>query len=262
MNHFYFDYPGWFAFHDVYDRAVAQLGRDGAHFVEVGCWEGRSAAYMGVNIVNSGFDIRFDCVDTWEGSKEHVDEAEKAELYDKFVDGMSNFNGELDYRVIRKESTVAAADYADKSLDFVFLDASHEPENVAADIEAWLPKIQPDGVLAGDDVAWEGVRMALLRNGLGLPEAPLVMSGGVYKSWILTPKATQQEWITPVPKETDNSSMEGYLTTAAATIEANLPSDVPPGCISGHKEEFRERISDEALQRERVLQAELAQADS
>ena len=66
MNHFYYRIPGWFGFHDVYDRAVSILGKDGAHFVEVGCYEGRSAAYMGVNIANSGKYIKFDCVDSWE----------------------------------------------------------------------------------------------------------------------------------------------------------------------------------------------------
>ena len=218
MNHFYFNIPGWFAFHDVYDRAVALLGRDGAHFVEVGCWEGRSAAYMGVNIVNSGHAIRFDCVDTWEGSTEHVDSTEKAEIYDKFLDNMGNFGSELDYQAMRKESTVAAADYADSSLDFVFLDASHDADSVYADIQAWRPKLKPEGVLAGDDAAFVGVREALLRSGIGVKGCPVVGSGGTYQSWLLVPEHMRKEWITLLPTRSDLAFIEGGLEAAADTL--------------------------------------------
>ena len=36
-----------------------------ARFVEVGSWAGRSAAFMGVEILNSGKQIKFDCIDPW-----------------------------------------------------------------------------------------------------------------------------------------------------------------------------------------------------
>jgi len=242
MNHFYFDIPGWFGFHDVYDRAIALLGKDGAHFVEVGCWEGRSAAYMGVGIVNSGFKIRFDCVDTWEGSAEHTDATEKAELYDKFVDNMARFESKHDYRVIRKESTLAACDYADGSLDFVFLDASHDADSVYADVNAWKPKLKPTGVLAGDDCAFVGVREGLMKAGVGTPDNPVTISGGTYKSWMLVPKRMQDGWKTPVPKQGNVAAVEGGIEVASETIKGLIPPDAPPGCIAGHEEEFRERM--------------------
>ena len=242
MNHFYFNIPGWFGFHDVYDRAVALLGHDGAHFVEVGCWEGRSTAYMGVNIINSGFKIQFDCVDTWEGSAEHTDPTENAELYDKFLNNMEHFGGELDIRVKRRKSVDAAADYDYGSLDFVFLDASHDAENVCADVQAWLPKIKLGGVMAGDDCAFVGVREGLMRAGLGIPSNPLMISGGTYKSWILVPEHMKKDWVTPIPKEGNIAETEGGLEVAAERIKAIIPPDPPPGCIAGHEEEFRERM--------------------
>ena len=177
---------------------------------------------MGVGIANSGHKIRFDCVDTWRGSAEHVDEDETRRIFGKFRGNMRIFQDLVDIRIVKKESTVAAADYADMSLDFVFLDASHDFESVSADIKAWLPKVKENGVLAGDDVAWTGVQAALLENGLGQPDVPLVMSGGTYKSWMLVPKHMQKGWITHHPKIPDNSAVEGGLLAAVENVRQGL----------------------------------------
>ena len=56
--------------------------------------------------------------------------------------------------------------FEDKSLDFVFIDASHEYEDVKNDIVSWLPKIKHGGILAGHDYwsdpdSWPSVRKAV-----------------------------------------------------------------------------------------------------
>jgi len=53
--------------------------------------------------------------------------------------------------VIKSGSVEAAEQFEDESLDFVFLDADHNYSGVKADIEAWMPKVKPGGILSGHD---------------------------------------------------------------------------------------------------------------
>lgn len=51
----------------------------------------------------------------------------------------------------RATSVEAAARIPDHCLDFVYLDARHDFDSVVEDLEAWLPKLRPGGILAGHD---------------------------------------------------------------------------------------------------------------
>jgi predicted O-methyltransferase YrrM len=59
------------------------------------------------------------------------------------------------------DSLEASKLYANKSLDFVFIDASHEYEDIKNDIIHWLPKVKIGGILAGHDMVWPGVARAV-----------------------------------------------------------------------------------------------------
>lgn len=157
MQHFADHLPGWFGPQDMrFYQMIVDQAPSSAHFVEVGSWKGRSSAYMTVAIVNSGKSIRFDCVDTWLGSEEHqlgqsFEDASVVQgtLFAEFLHNMKPV--QKYYRAVRKPSTEAAELYRDQSLDFVFLDAAHDYENVKSDIKSWLPKTKQGGILAGHD---------------------------------------------------------------------------------------------------------------
>ena len=167
MNHFYTSVAGWFADTDkqVYDLAVDKF-TDGDIFVEIGSFKGRSASAMAVNIINSKKDIKFYCVDTWQGSEEHQRgqsaediDAIEGRLYDIFI---QNTESVKDYIIpMRKTSLEASKDFTDKSLAFVFIDASHDYENVKQDIHSWYPKIKNGGILAGHDWFAEQIKRAV-----------------------------------------------------------------------------------------------------
>jgi len=57
--------PPYFRYPDLYREAV-ENSSDGSHFVEVGCFLGKSTAFMSVEIYNSGKKIKFDAIDHWD----------------------------------------------------------------------------------------------------------------------------------------------------------------------------------------------------
>jgi hypothetical protein len=156
-------------FQELYSNMVEHF-TDGSHFVEVGSWKGRSASYMGVEIYNSEKQIKFDCVDTWLGSVEHHDKNspffvqelidDKDWLYYQFL---NNTRPVCDIiNPIRLSSLDAVNQYPNRSLDFVFIDASHEYNDVKKDILSWYPKIKKGGFIAGHDyTTFDGVKQAV-----------------------------------------------------------------------------------------------------
>ena len=76
------DIHGWFDFHRLYREAVERAG-DGAHFVEIGAWLGRSTAFMAEHIDKSGKKITFDAVDTWDGGTRSAVNERLFEVLDK-----------------------------------------------------------------------------------------------------------------------------------------------------------------------------------
>ena len=176
MEHFYENIQGWFIYHDIYRAAVAAAS-DGAHFVELGSWRGRSTAFLAVEIINSGKDIKLDAVDTWLGSDEaaHVNDPGviNGTLYDEFLANMEPVKFVVN--PVRATSREAVQQYLDDSLDMVLVDGSHEYEEVNHDIVEWLKKVKPGSMLAGDDYEWPGVKAAV--NEL-LPDATVIPNIG------------------------------------------------------------------------------------
>jgi len=100
--------------------------------------------------------------------------------------------------IIRKTSFDAAAEFDSGSLDFVYIDGQHHYEAVKEDIEVWLPKLKPGGILCGHDYlnglvdgCAFGVKRAVdeFVEGCGLPMS--ISLEKEFPSWfVFTSKAT------------------------------------------------------------------------
>jgi len=170
IEHFFYKIHGWFDFHSLYYNAVNVFAKEDRkyNFAEIGCWKGASTSFMAVEIANSNKDIDFYCIDTWKGSAEHLDSTsggyEPMCLEPKgiFLLFMKNLEPVKDYiKPIQKPSSEAVNEFSDEFFDFVFIDASHEYEDIKTDIELWFPKVKDGCVIAGHDYGWSGVKQAV-----------------------------------------------------------------------------------------------------
>jgi predicted O-methyltransferase YrrM len=166
MEHIYQNIHGWFSFPNLYKEMVNKAS-EGSVFVEVGTWKGQSAAFMAVEIAKSSKNIKFYCVDPGTGEtkdnypqayNEHK-EVQQNTLYESFL---SNIEPVKEYIIpIRDYSLNAVKQFENESLDFVFIDASHDYDSVLADLNAWYPKIKKRGILAGHDFPQHQVKKAV-----------------------------------------------------------------------------------------------------
>lgn len=121
--------------------------------VEIGCWRGRTTRAL--CDATSG---KVTAVDTWEGSPELYDDLN----FYKTISGDSdwayheflhNMEGTPNLEIVRKASLRAAEQLAKegRTFDMIFLDGLHDYANVLADIRAWFPLLERDGMICGDD---------------------------------------------------------------------------------------------------------------
>ncbi|MHA1342374.1 MAG: class I SAM-dependent methyltransferase [Promethearchaeota archaeon] len=153
MKHYYEKIgENWFSYAEFY-KVLASVLPDKSTIVEIGCWKGRSTACMGVEIINSEKNIDFYAVDAWQYIPTTEQPVENQDMFDdvyiEFLQNIEPIEGNV--KVIKETSIEASKKFNDGSIDFIFIDASHHYEDVKNDIQAWLPKLKRDGVIAGHD---------------------------------------------------------------------------------------------------------------
>lgn len=149
----------------------------GAHIVELGTLFGGSAVFLRELLDrHSRPDVKLTTVDTFQGSAEHrnPDGPHYIQQLDSDLDYLKNqclsyietagYSGRID--VLAMSSLQAATQFADGSVNLVYIDAAHDLESVTADIDAWWPKLDGYGIMMGDDydIDNEGVVTAVRRR--------------------------------------------------------------------------------------------------
>ncbi len=147
MEHYNKGIVGWMTFDRLYKDMVAKFP-DGSKFVEVGTYTGKSFCYLLVEMVNSGKKFNVAAVDSFTFSGD-----DGRNILDIFVENADKAN--YPYTTIVGQSDLSADAFEDQSLDFVFIDADHIFTRCFADINSWLPKIKPGGIIAGHDYCKE-----------------------------------------------------------------------------------------------------------
>jgi predicted O-methyltransferase YrrM len=150
----------------LYDLIV-QHSPPGFTIVETGCYHGRSLVGLALTAKAANKGLRVIGVDWMEDMS--------AGLLPELRRNVERFGVGDIVELVAEDALQAAKRYEDGSLWFVFLDDGHDREHVAAEVEAWMPKIAPGGFLGGHDYRWHLVAepvAAMLDTVLWEPEWP------------------------------------------------------------------------------------------
>jgi hypothetical protein len=115
---------------------------DNTVMVEVGSFSGISSELFALHCKN------ITCVDEWNPYWEIENPSIIIEAENQFDKLLLKYNNITKLKI---SSVDGANQFANESLDFVYIDAAHDYENVKKDITAWLPKVKVGGVIAGHD---------------------------------------------------------------------------------------------------------------
>lgn len=155
-NNYWQKIQGWFDFRGQYSQFAWELP-SGSRFVEVGSWLGASMSYLATEFKNREKKVELFAVDTWAGSDEEVHKTLLLQmggpdaLYENFKYHMKLAGVDHMVKPIRMPSVKASKLFDDESLDAVFIDASHEYQDVLDDIRHWYPKVKKGGKISGHD---------------------------------------------------------------------------------------------------------------
>jgi len=131
-------------------------------FVELGSWLGESSILIAQWLPPHGILY---CIDTWEGSVEHKTDPQWSgylpTLYRQFISNVIHAGQQNKIKPIRSMTTSAVKTFLPETVGVVFIDASHEYQDVLKDCKDWWPILKPDGIMCGDDYDWPNVKKAV-----------------------------------------------------------------------------------------------------
>ena len=177
------DLQGWMepTFTEQFDSLLSlQNFRESLTILEVGSWKGLSATTMAARCKMKGFtNVNIVAIDTWLGAPEFwtwgLDDPTRGKSLN-IVDGYptvfytftKNVKSLGHHDVIAPfpiSSTQGASVLKAHGIraDMVYIDGSHEYDQVLSDLHAYWPLLKDNGVLFGDDYSggWPGVMKAV-----------------------------------------------------------------------------------------------------
>lgn len=119
--------------------------------IEVGSWLGLSTRHIAKTLPEDGIVY---AVDHWLGSPNEDNSAfDIPNLYRQFLSNVIHEN--LTHKIIPiRMSSAAAALTLKVQPDLIYLDATHDFNNVLHDLIIWFPVVKGHGILCGDDYFW------------------------------------------------------------------------------------------------------------
>ncbi len=168
--------------------------------IEVGTWKGASALTMAKEMDEAGVDGEILCIDTWLGALEFWEDHKDPErfvamecrhgypqVYFRFLANVCHHGQTRRIVPFPLPACTAALWLMRRGVraGLIYLDGSHEEEDVYQDLLDYHGLLEPGGMIFGDDWSWSGVRAAVERFAA---EEQLIIRH-VEDKWVLGGKA-------------------------------------------------------------------------
>jgi hypothetical protein len=142
--------------------SLARRVKHGGTLVEVGSYLGGSA--VTVAAATRDRQLRVISVESFAGNLNNMVDGHPLPSINSYVRQVKTTFPFLNVDAVPLPGELAVSQFADGSLDIVFIDGDHSTPAVLRDIDVWWPKVAPGGILAGDDYDWKTVAEAVAQR--------------------------------------------------------------------------------------------------
>jgi predicted O-methyltransferase YrrM len=146
----------------LYDQVATHPADRPLTVVEIGSWKGRSTIAMALALEARGPGSgTVHAIDPHTGSREHREQLGEVDTFAEFEANLERAGVRHRVEPVRAFSHEAVSRFAPGSIDVLFVDGSHEYEDVKRDIRDYLPRLAARANVAFNDPWWTGVFRAL-----------------------------------------------------------------------------------------------------
>jgi cephalosporin hydroxylase len=167
---------GWNFESSLFDRLINEVKP--SLIIEVGTWLGGSALRMADLCKTLGLQAQIVCIDTWLGSVEFLERVEDPDryallrkkngypqVYPQFLANVIKSNSQDIIIPFPITSSIAGRFLMKRKIlaDMIYIDASHDYEDVIVDLRLYYNLLRSGGTFFGDDFVewWPGVQKAV-----------------------------------------------------------------------------------------------------
>ena len=141
----------WFTSNIGNFEAAKLVLPDNKRILEIGCFEGRATCWMLQNMLSDDGVIY--CVDTFKGGQEHegMDLSRLRDVFEENISACAKPKQEVKILENLSFKSLAMLIMAEYLFDFIYVDGSHEIQDVITDACMAFQLLKPGGVMLFDD---------------------------------------------------------------------------------------------------------------
>lgn len=147
---------------------LVKTRKDFSNILEVGSYQGGSIITLALATIHKNFN--FYSVESFMGSENGTVDGWPLPDHNEYLKVIKHLFPSITINNIKAQSICSSRLFPQEYFDFIFIDGSHEEQEVSKDIANWFPKLTRGGIMAGDDISWGSVRAGVSGSNISFEE--------------------------------------------------------------------------------------------